>query len=96
MSQYFCARYGGEEYSAVLPYTEAESAWHVLEEFRKKVIKLGVEHQYSNVLPVVTVSIGITAVNPAEEGIKLKEFLERADKALYQAKQQGRNRIILL
>lgn len=93
---YFCARYGGEEYSAVLSHTQAQTAWQVLEEFRKEVVKLGVVHQYSNVLPVVTVSIGITSVNPVEESINLQEFLERADNALYQAKQQGRNRVVLL
>lgn len=96
MGSYFCARYGGEEYSAVLPHTEAQPAQYVLERFREEVIKMRIVHQYSDVLPVVTVSIGIASAKPAEETIKLKEFLERADKALYQAKRQGRNRIIVL
>jgi diguanylate cyclase (GGDEF)-like protein len=67
-----------------------------MDKFRKEVVSLGVVHEYSPAFPVVTVSVGIAMTTPADEYIDAKEFLKRADQALYLAKHQGRNRVVLL
>ncbi|MET0293211.1 MAG: GGDEF domain-containing protein [Steroidobacteraceae bacterium] len=84
----FLARYGGEEFVMILPVTELEGALRVIEEMRAGVATLGF-HFRGN--PVgVTVSCGVSAFH---EGDSPDEVFERADRALYRAKQAGRNRI---
>jgi diguanylate cyclase (GGDEF)-like protein len=79
------ARFGGEEIVAVLPNTLAVDALKIGEEIRGIV-----EKQTAKILGVaVTVSIGVAAF--PEDGDSLKTILDRADKALYQAKEKGRN-----
>ncbi|MBI5643555.1 MAG: diguanylate cyclase [Deltaproteobacteria bacterium] len=74
-------RYGGEEFLIILPETGASSASEVAERVRKAV-----ERGTS-----VTISLGIASLPPS--AIKMKEFVAYADKALYRAKQKGRNRM---
>lgn len=86
------ARYGGEEFCVVMPETEAEGAHIVAERIRVAVEELQFE---VNGRPVpVTVSIGVAAVVPtqADGG---EQLVAAADKALYQAKAAGRNRVEL-
>jgi len=89
----FCARYGGEEFAVILPNTGLDGARRLLEEFRAAVAVLSLKCEKSSDIPGVTVSIGIAAKSPAEN-IGADELLKRADKALYQAKGQGGNRIV--
>jgi len=78
-------RFGGEEFILLLPDTPPESALVVAERIRAAVAKV------SEGLPAITVSIGVTVNRPDETDID--ELLARADRALYLAKSQGRNRI---
>lgn len=91
--EYLVARYGGEEFVIVLPSTCQADAARVGEKVRSNIECLKVAHQRSEVSEYVTVSVGIATVIP-EENIIPASLLEQADKALYQAKRQGRNRVI--
>ena len=91
----FVSRYGGEEFIVVLPETTIEGALHVGERIRKEIEKLNIPHQSSKTASVVTVSGGVAATS-FSNGYSLafqKRFIEDADKALYQAKMLGRNRV---
>ncbi len=87
------ARYGGEELVALLPKTDQKGALHLAEEIRHRVETEAIAHEASGVAPVVTVSIGVATVTP-ESDHQQSELFESADRALYQAKQQGRNRVV--
>lgn len=88
----FVARYGGEEFVVVLPETQREGALIVAERIRKKVESLAVKHKKSCVSPYVTVSLGISTLLP-EKHYSVEELINSADKALFQAKFYGRNRV---
>ncbi|MCP5052361.1 MAG: diguanylate cyclase, partial [bacterium] len=84
------ARYGGEEFALLLPNTDLEGAWVLAEKFRKKAGKF--DYKYDGYSKRVTTSIGIATLRahyPGESG-RLVSF---ADKALYRAKAEGRNRV---
>ena len=81
------ARYGGEEFSIILPETDKNGAMLAAERVRKKIDE-NVFKAYDEILKV-TVSIGVS-VYP-EDGSDAGEIVERADKALYAAKNSGKN-----
>ncbi len=86
------ARYGGEEFVVIMPDTDAEIALRVAERLRARVAgeAFGVEGVEAPL--EVTISMGVTtALDSAETA---ETILERADRALYQAKSDGRNRAI--
>jgi diguanylate cyclase (GGDEF)-like protein len=87
------ARYGGEEFVCILPETDGEGARIVADQIMAGMARLGLPHAYSSVSPRVTVSVGMaTALKPAP-GQSGKHLVEEADRLLYRAKGQGRNRI---
>jgi diguanylate cyclase (GGDEF)-like protein len=87
----FAARFGGEEFVAVLPGTTEAEAREVGERLCQAVFTAGMRHQDSP-FTVVTISIGAASVAPhAPDG--WKALIDRADGALYQAKNAGRNRV---
>jgi diguanylate cyclase len=87
------ARYGGEEFSIILPATSSENAFTVAEQIRGAIAaKELVKRSSGENLGRLTISIGIAEVSPGEN---VKDLIERADKALYQAKNTGRNRCIV-
>ena len=89
------ARYGGEEFAIILPQTSAQNALQVAEKIRLKVKQLSLPHPESPVSDYVSLSLGISCVIPQPEH-NTKQLLLAADKALYQAKRQGRDRSILI
>lgn len=84
------ARYGGEEFVAVLPGTDTKGAEKLAERFRRAVQALEIDHGASNAGEYVTISAGIATAIP-EVDTTLESFVESADRALYLAKEQGRN-----
>ncbi len=86
------ARYGGEEFVLVLGETSADGAVWVANNVRQHVADLREPHVASK-FGYVTVSCGLASMKP-DEGKKLEELILAADKALYNAKSQGRNRVV--
>jgi diguanylate cyclase (GGDEF)-like protein len=87
------ARFGGEEFIAVLPQTSLEVAMQAAERVRKAIEELGMRHEASETLPVVTASVGVSCVNAASPSASPDTLISNADRALYDAKRQGRNRV---
>lgn len=86
------ARYGGEEFSAILPKATLDEAVQIGDRIRKSFeTKRLVEKKTGNDIGTITVSIGAALFEPGEA---LSTFIERADGALYEAKHQGRNRVV--
>lgn len=83
------ARYGGEEFTIILPETDLRRALQVAERLRADVEKLNPEFEGTTI--PVTMSFGV-ACFLFEEDVTKKEFVKKADRALYRAKQMGRNR----
>jgi diguanylate cyclase (GGDEF)-like protein len=86
------ARYGGEEFGVVLP-NAGEEAMSVAERCRAAVAALNVTHAQSGGIGHVTVSIGMSSVIPTGS-LAPEDLLDSADKALYMAKDGGRNQVI--
>jgi diguanylate cyclase (GGDEF)-like protein len=86
-------RYGGEEFAAVLPETDGEAALLVAEKLRAAIEALAIPHTGSKVIDLVTVSLGVATLVPSEAGA-LTDLLAKADRALYIAKREGRNRVV--
>ncbi|CAK0746438.1 two-component system, chemotaxis family, response regulator WspR [Gammaproteobacteria bacterium] len=85
------ARYGGEEFVALLPETDNEGARLIAERFRAGVESLRIPHPDSKVSSWVTVSVGLSSTLDGAE--TANDLLEHADKQLYRAKAEGRNRV---
>ncbi len=90
----FVARYGGEEFVVILPNTNAEGAVHLAEDIREEIEQLKIPHMRSQVSPYITLSLGVSTVFPFADSIP-ESLVGVADRALYEAKDQGRNRTVL-
>ncbi len=86
----FVGRYGGEEFVILMPETSAENARKVLDKIRASISKT--PFRFHNEPVQITVSFGISSFN---EDDQIETVFSRADKALYDAKNQGRNRCIV-
>jgi len=84
------SRYGGEEFVVVLYQTSLDDAIALVKEFRRKLSRSSLEHKDSP-FGEITVSVGINSGVPLK-GEDSESFLRKADKALYKAKDEGRNR----
>ncbi len=87
------ARYGGEEFAVLLPETDLDGGKTVADDIRAQVESYPFEGRESQPLGKVTVSLGVAEFNP-DTSSKLSPLLERADEALYRAKNEGRNRVV--
>ncbi len=85
------ARYGGEEFVVVMPSTEADGARQAAEKIRQTIEKI--EFIYKKETVKVTVSIGVTCVKEGDQ--KQEQIFERADMAVYKAKENGRNQVLV-
>jgi diguanylate cyclase (GGDEF)-like protein len=88
------ARYGGEEFAVLLPNTSLEGAVEVAKKIQVQIKALQLPHQRSGVSQYVTVSFGVASIIPAETKTP-EQFLVQVDRALYQAKVEGRDRIAI-
>jgi len=86
------ARYGGEEFVFALGETDMDGAKWVANHLRQRIADLMIPHSAIS-LQHVTVSCGVASVIPGD-GVSLEALLQSADHALYQAKEQGRNRVV--
>ncbi|MEM7180719.1 MAG: sensor domain-containing diguanylate cyclase [Spirochaetota bacterium] len=87
--QDIAARYGGEEFCIVMPGAGAQEGYEMGEEVRKSIEAHRVKNPNTNEDLKVTISVGVTEFHPQDRNNK--EVIERADKALYEAKHGGRN-----
>lgn len=83
------ARFGGEEFICLMPNTDADQAGTIAEQMRDQIASTQFETAAG--LISVTMSIGVSMMRPTDN---LDTFLQRADEALYRAKEGGRNRIV--
>ena len=88
------ARYGGEEFVVVLPNTSSQGAYKVALSICQAVSDLHIPHAASTVADHITVSVGVASLLPDRQSTA-DQVVTAADKALYNAKQQGRNRVCL-
>lgn len=95
-------RYGGEEFSVILPNTPAPGAAHMAEKMRLAVSELNLDHQGISEQDTVSISVGVSSFQPneyfseSENKLMLQKIIETSDKALYQAKSNGRNCTVAL
>ena len=86
------ARYGGEEFAVILPNTDIRGAEVVAEKLRTGVEALQLPHDCSPHGPNVTLSLGVASLTPRQKD-DLETFVNQTDRALYEAKRAGRNRV---
>jgi diguanylate cyclase (GGDEF)-like protein/PAS domain S-box-containing protein len=86
------ARYGGEEFIAILPATDEDGACFIADAIRESLSALHLQHRGSE-KGIVTVSIGVAVYTDAEATMDSGELVRRADRALYTAKDSGRDRV---
>lgn len=86
----FIARFGGEEFVLILPDTGEDGAETIANEVLRSISSTKIIHEWNSASPYISLSIGCASFDP-QEPISDEELLKRADRALYQAKENGRN-----
>lgn len=87
------ARFGGEEFIAVLTGTSLPVALQAAERIKVAIERLRLPHVGSPTSSFVTISVGVASLRPIDRGVTQKGLLSQADQALYRAKNSGRNRV---
>jgi diguanylate cyclase (GGDEF)-like protein len=88
------ARYGGEEFAVILPNTNAETALQIAQRIRFAIKALNIPHLNSQASSCVSISCGIACLVPSDLNSPT-QLINLADRALYEAKKQGRDRAVL-
>jgi diguanylate cyclase (GGDEF)-like protein/PAS domain S-box-containing protein len=88
------ARYGGEEFGVILPELDVVQAARLAETMRQRIFDLAIAHRSAPGFDRVTVSIGL-ATHSNEQSLDPAALLGAADRALYIAKHEGRNRVVV-
>jgi diguanylate cyclase (GGDEF)-like protein len=91
----YVVRYGGEEFAIILPHTDSNGACKIARQLLVFIRELCIPHKKNEPIGYVTISIGLTTVSP-EHTHKGRDYIKRADEALYLSKQNGRNRYTFL
>jgi diguanylate cyclase (GGDEF)-like protein len=91
----FVARYGGEEFAVVLYEASREYVAEVLTRIQRSIAELNIPHEASLVASRLTVSIGAAFILPSSSRTH-EGLIQLADEALYSAKEQGRNRVVVM
>ncbi len=91
----FVARYGGEEFAVVLYEASREYVAEVLTRIQRSIAELNIPHEASRVASRLTVSIGAAFILPSSNRTH-EGLIQLADEALYSAKEQGRNRVVVM
>jgi diguanylate cyclase (GGDEF)-like protein len=90
----FVVRYGGEEFAIVMPNTAPDGVGRFGDWICQQVRELAIPHKDSTTASIVTLSVGLTTLVPSAD-MTWSQLIERADRALYRAKQEGRNRAVV-
>ncbi len=88
------ARYGGEEFITLFPNTTTEGAMEIAYRIHEEISGLNIPHKTSPISSRVTFSMGIATLIP-DHNTSPEDLIQHSDKALYKAKKQGRNQIII-
>jgi diguanylate cyclase (GGDEF)-like protein len=86
----FLARYGGEEFAVLLPETNLEGAANVAEKIRKTIEEISFVYKKEKI--TITVSLGVCEIKEGDSGYD--SLFSRLDKAMYEAKDSGRNKVV--
>lgn len=87
-------RYGGEEFCIILSNTDLLMATDRLEKCRMAIQDLTIDHDFSSILPVITVSIGACVIEAKSEN-QIEDILTKAETCLFQSKSEGRNKVTI-
>jgi diguanylate cyclase (GGDEF)-like protein len=89
----YCFRLGGEEFGILFSNKQSGNSYEFVDLIRKAIEERAIEHKWSAVADVVTVSIGMQTIAP-DDPVSVDLLYKIADKALYTAKNEGRNRLV--
>lgn len=91
----FVARYGGEEFIVIMLNTDKNDSINLAERIRKNIYDINITHEYSKISDRITLSMGITTAYIGTNK-NYDEYIQKADKALYEAKAKGKNTYVYL
>jgi diguanylate cyclase (GGDEF)-like protein len=86
------ARYGGEEFAVIFPGAPPGKAAEIAEKLRQRIMAQAIPHAFSPTAEVITLSIGVVEAQPTQER-NAEWYIREADKALYRAKEGGKNQV---
>jgi len=90
------ARYGGEEFAVILPSTGLKGGLIIAQRLKEMTENLDLTSPKASILQSVTISLGPVSIPHGEKDMTPKILIDQADKALYEAKKQGKNRVVHL
>jgi diguanylate cyclase (GGDEF)-like protein len=89
----YCFRLGGEEFGVLFTNRPSNDSFEFVDSIRRAIEERAIEHKWSEVADVITVSIGMQTITH-NDSVSVDMLYNRADKDLYTAKNEGRNRLV--